>query len=313
YQVALDRAKADLAAARSASQAAQSGVPITATATSSRVTTAEAGVQVARAAADAARRAIDVAHAQADAANARVREAQANYDRASRDLARMKQLVDKDEISQQQYDAAAAGEASARATLDAARAAAEQAQRAISVAQAQVTQSEATIGEAQAAVGAAQTGPQEVAVSRAQAGQANAKIQQQEAAVADAELKLSYTIVNAPVSGRISNKTVEVGQVIQPGQALMALIPLEEVWVVANFKETQLHYMHPGQEATVSVDAYGGRKYHGRVDSIAPATGAKFSVLPPENATGNYVKVVQRIPVKIVLDRDQDPEHLLRP
>ena len=152
-----------------------------------------------------------------------------------------------------------------------------------------------------------------MAVSRAQAGQANARIQQEEAAVAQAEVNLSYTKVVAPESGRVSNKTVEVGQVIQPGQALLAIVPLEDVWVTANFKETQLHYMHPGQGATISVDAYGGRTYRGHVDSIAAATGATFSLLPPENTSGNYVKVVQRVPVKIVLEKGQDPEHLLRP
>jgi membrane fusion protein, multidrug efflux system len=111
----------------------------------------------------------------------------------------------------------------------------------------------------------------------------------------------------------VSHRSAEVGQVVQPGQPLLALVPLEDIWVTANFKETQLQQIRPGQPASISVDAYGGRKYRGRVDSIAAATGARFSLLPPENATGNFVKVVQRVPVKIVFEKDQDAEHLLRP
>ena len=128
-----------------------------------------------------------------------------------------------------------------------------------------------------------------------------------------AELNLQRTSVRAPVAGIVSKKSVEPGQVIQPGQPLMTVIPLDRVWITANFKETQLESMKPGQKATVEVDALGGREFEGHVDSIAAATGAKFSLLPPENATGNFVKVVQRIPVKIVLESGQDPEHLLRP
>lgn len=127
-----------------------------------------------------------------------------------------------------------------------------------------------------------------------------------------ATLNVAYATVKAPSAGRVSKKSVEPGQVIQPGQPLLAIVPVENVWVTANFKETQLKDMRPGQRVSVSVDAYG-RRYEGRVESIAAATGARFSLLPPENATGNYVKVVQRIPVKIVLDQGQDPEHLLRP
>ena len=138
-------------------------------------------------------------------------------------------------------------------------------------------------------------------------------MKQSRAALAQAELNLEYTTVKAPQRGVVSRKTVEMGQVIQPGQPLMALIPLENVWITANFKETQLTNMRPGQRATVKVDAYGSRQFDGHVDSIAPATGARFSLLPPENATGNYVKVVQRVPVKIVLEAGQDPDHLLRP
>ena len=133
------------------------------------------------------------------------------------------------------------------------------------------------------------------------------------AAVKQAELNLEYATVRAPVRGVVSRKTVEPGQVIQPGQPLMTVVALDQVWIVANFKETQLEHMHAGQRVTVEVDAFDSREFTGKVDSIAAATGARFSLLPPENATGNFVKVVQRVPVKIVLDAGQDPEHRLRP
>ncbi len=147
-------------------------------------------------------------------------------------------------------------------------------------------------------------------ISRAQASSAEARVQLAKAALDQARLNLEYTTIKAPVAGMVSKKNVETGQVIQPGQPLMAIIPQEDIWVIANFKETQLADMHPGQSATVSVDAYGGRVFNGRVDSIASATGARFSLLPPENATGNYVKVVQRIPVKIALDQGEQLSEL---
>ena len=133
------------------------------------------------------------------------------------------------------------------------------------------------------------------------------------AVIEQAKLNLEYTTIKASVSGTISRKSVEIGQVVQPGQPLLAVVSLDEVWVTANFKETQLDKMKTGQTATISVDAYGGSKFSGHIESIAAATGARFSLLPPENASGNYVKVVQRIPVRIALDRDTDPQHILRP
>jgi membrane fusion protein (multidrug efflux system) len=148
---------------------------------------------------------------------------------------------------------------------------------------------------------------------RARAQSADARVQQARAVLEQSELNLQYATVRAPIKGVVSRKSVEVGQVIQAGQPLMTVIPLDDVWITANFKETQLTNMRPGQRAKVVVDAYGGRAYTGRVDSVAAATGARFSLLPPENATGNFVKVVQRVPVKLVLDPGQDPEHLLRP
>jgi membrane fusion protein (multidrug efflux system) len=167
--------------------------------------------------------------------------------------------------------------------------------------------------QAGAALKNAQTAPQQISVVQARAAAAEAHAQQVRAQLAEAELNLEYATVKAPAKGLVSRKTVEAGQIIQPGQPLMAVIPLEEVWITANFKETQLQNMRPGQKAIVKVDAIGGKEFNGKVDSISGATGARFALLPPENATGNFVKVVQRVPVKIVLDPGQDPEHLLRP
>ena len=147
---------------------------------------------------------------------------------------------------------------------------------------------------------------------RYRAGAADAQVARAQAALDLAKLNLQYTTVRASFNGIVSKKTVEPGQVLQPGQPLMALINLDDLWVTANYKETQLRQMRPGQPATIHVDAFG-RDYNGHVDSLAGASGARFSLLPPENATGNYVKVVQRIPVKIVFEKGQDPEHLLRP
>jgi membrane fusion protein (multidrug efflux system) len=243
---------------------------------------------------------------------ARLKEATANATRAARDLERLKPLLAKDEVSQQQYDAAVAASDAARAAVESAQALIVEATQAVSVAEGRRAQASNALTQAQAELRTARTAPEQVAVTRARAESARARVQQAKALLEQATLNLAYTTIKAPRAGRVSKKSVEPGQVIQPGQPLLAIVPVEDVWITANFKETQLKDMRQGQRASVSVDAYG-RRYEGRVESIAAATGARFSLLPPENATGNYVKVVQRIPVKIVLDKGQDPEHLLRP
>jgi membrane fusion protein (multidrug efflux system) len=182
----------------------------------------------------------------------------------------------------------------------------------VASARSQVQQARAQQAKAHAAVQAASTAPQQVAAIVAQAGSAAASVQQRKAVLDQALLDLQYTTVKALLSGVIGNKTVQVGQIVQIGQPVLAIIPLDDVWVTANYKETQLKNMRVGQRATFSVDALGGREFKGHVESIAPATGARFSLLPPENATGNYVKVVQRIPVKIVLD-EPNTGRMLRP
>lgn len=313
YQVSVDRAQADLAQAEAAARAAATGVPITSTATASRLTTAQAGVGAAQAGQAAAEKEVPAAQAQLGSAEARLREAEAHSTLAQQNLARMKQLISRDEVSRQQYDAAVADANAAAATVAAARAAVAQAEQGVPVAESRVAQAKAGLEQARAGVQAAGTAPEEVASTRAQAGSAQARVQQMRAALAQAQLNLQYTTIRAPEKGWISKRNVDVGQVVAAGQPLMALVLIEDIWVTANYKETQLKNIRLGQPATISVDAYGGREYRGRVDSIAPATGARFSLLPPENATGNYVKVVQRVPVKIVIERSQDPQRLLRP
>ena len=196
---------------------------------------------------------------------------------------------------------------------DSARSLVQEAQLGINVAESRSAATRAGQQRATAELRTAQTAPQQVTAMRARADSARAHVKQAEAAVKQAELNLEHAVVKAPIKGIVSKKSVEPGQVIQPGQPLMTIIPLEQVWITANFKETQLSDVRPGQRVTISVDAYGGRSFEGHVDSVSAATGARFSLLPPENATGNFVKVVQRVPVKIVLEQGQDPEHLLRP
>jgi membrane fusion protein (multidrug efflux system) len=313
YLIALERAKADLAAAQSLSEAAHTQVPMTSTTTSSQVNLAGAGIEQTEGARAAALKEVETARARLESMQARVRETQANYTKAMQDLERMKLLIAKDEISKQQYDAAVAAADGARAARESAQAGVAEASRAIEAAQARVAQSEARIKEARANLQATQTAPQQMAISRSNAQTALARVKQAQAVLAQAQLNLDYTVVKAPIDGIVSQRKVELGQYVQIGQSLLALVPLHNVWVTANYKENQLKNMRPGQKATITVDAYGGRKYEGHIDSIAAATGARFSLLPPENATGNYVKVVQRVPVKIVIDKGEDESHPLRP
>ncbi len=284
YQVALARAQAELADTQATAMAARTGVPITSATTSSAVANAEASLAAAR--------------QQVAAAQARAREAEANDAKVAADLKRAQMLVAKDEISQQQLDAAVAAEKSAAATVEAAHST-------IAAAQAQVNQ-------AQAALRSAQTAPEQLQVTRARATSAEAAAQRAQAAVVQAQLNLQYTTIRAPFAGVVSKRNVEPGQGIQAGQPVISIVNIEDIWVTANYKEGQLHFMKPGQPATIHLDAYN-RDYQGHVDSIGGATGSRFSLLPPENATGNYVKVVQRIPVKIVFEKGADPDHLLRP
>jgi membrane fusion protein (multidrug efflux system) len=312
YQVALAREEANLADAHASLEAARSGVPITSTTTQSQSSSAQAILERAQAGAAAAASEVEAARARQTTAQARLREATADHARLAQDLERFKQLIAKDEVSRQQYDAAVASEEGSRASEDVAKSEIAEAMQAVSVAQSRLVQANRQVEQAAADVRSAQTGPDQVAITRARVAAAEARVKLAEAAVEQARLNLQYTTIQSVAYGVVSKKSVEPGQIVQAGQPLLALVPLEDIWVIANFKETQLHDMRPGQRVRLSVDAYD-RVYWGRVDSISAATGARFSLLPPENATGNYVKVVQRIPVKIVFEKGQDPDHLLRP
>jgi len=298
YQVALDKAKADYADAVATADAARVNVPITSVNTTSQTSSAQADVENATAGIAAARQ-------QYSAAKAQLVEAEANNVKAQNDLVRYKQLVDKEEISQQQYDQAVAAAHAGTAAVDAARASA-------SAADHQVRQAQSRLAQAQANLRAASTGPQQIATIQARAQSAEAQAETKKAALDQAELNLGYTVIVAPVNGVVTNRTVEVGQNVSIGQELMKVINLDDIWVTANFKETQLKHMQVGQRVTIHVDT-NGKDYNAHVQSIAGASGAITSLLPPENATGNYVKVVQRIPVKITFDPGETKEHVLRP
>jgi membrane fusion protein (multidrug efflux system) len=313
YQVALDRAQAELAVTEAAAKAAGAAVPVTAIATSSQLSSAQAILQSTEARVTVAAREVDSSRARLGPLQARLRESEALYNRATQDLDRMKQLIAKDEISRQQFDAAATSAEATRASRDAAIAGVAEAEKGVAAAEARLAQARAGVFEARAAVEAAGSGPSQVAITKSNVSAAEARILQARAAVDRSKLDLEYTKVYSAVAGVVSMKKVEIGQVVQREQPLMAIVQLDDIWVTANFKEDQLEHIRVGQPATVTVDAYGSRQYRGRVDSIAAATGARFSLLPPENAAGNYVKVVQRVPVKIVLEHGQDAEHVLRP
>ena len=298
YEVAYERAKADFEDAQAAAVAAGVNVPITSVNTTSQVSSSEADVNSARAG-------IQVAKQQFEAAKAQLQEAEANNVKAQNDLGRYQQLVDKQEISQQQYDQATAAAKASAAGVEAARASADAAQQ-------QVTQAQGKLVQAEANRNFANTAPKQMEITRARATSALAEVQRKKADLDQAALNLQYTKIVAPVNGIVSNRTVEIGQNVAPGQELMKIINIDDIWMTADSKETQLREMKIGQRVSIDVDA-NGRSYDGKIDSVAGASGARFSLLPPENATGNYVKVVQRIPVKIVLDPGANNDHQLRP
>ncbi len=298
YEIAVASARAAYQDAMATAESMQVNVPITTVNTGSQLSSAQAQLEEMRAG-------VSVSRQQLEAARAQLEQSIANDIKAQNDVGRYKQLVDKQEISHQQYDQAVAAARSSAAGVAAARAS-------VAAAEQQVVQAQAKREQMDANLRAAQTAPQQNAQMRSRAQAAVAQAQQKKAELDQAILNLQYTRLVAPVNGIVSNRTVEVGQNVQVGQELMKIINLDDIWVTANFKESQLRLMRPGQRATISVDAYG-KKYNGHVESVAGASGALFSLLPPENATGNYVKVVQRIPVKITFDPGETKEHILRP
>ena len=297
YQVGLAQAQANLANAEATARSLNITVPITSVNTASQLQFTASGIDDARAAVNAAEKQLAAAHEQVEAA-------EANDVKAQDDLHRYKLLVAKREVAPQIYDQALASAKSSTANVTAAQASE-------SAVQEFVQQAQSRLAQAAANHAYAQTGPQQVSSTRARVRAAIAEVEEKRALVHQAKLNLEYTNIVAPVSGEI-NKTVVVGLNIEPGQQLLTVVPLDEVWVTANFKETQLKHMRVGQEADVHVDS-SGRILHGHVDSIAGATGPLFSLLPPENATGNYVKIVQRVPVKIVLEPGENRDRRLRP
>jgi membrane fusion protein, multidrug efflux system len=299
FEVSVQQSEANHEGAKASAEAAQVNVPLTSINTGSNLSSAGADVGGTTAGVEQAQR-------QLESARARVQQAQANNDKAEQDLKGYEPLVQKDVISKQQYDAAVAAAASTKAAVADAQAAAQAAEQGVKIARQRLDQ-------AQAQLQSAKTGPQQVAIQRAHADQAAAVAQQTKAALEQAKLNLSYTKIVAPLSGIITRKSIEVGQNVGVGQNLMTLVSLDGVWITANFKETQLRHMKAGQPVEIKVDAYG-RAYDGVVTQIGGATGSVMSLFPPENATGNYVKVVQRIPVRIDLkDPNENKDHLLRP
>jgi membrane fusion protein (multidrug efflux system) len=297
YEVAVKQAQANLASAEATAQSLNITVPITTVNTTSQLKSTGSDIVNAQAGVIAAERQLTAAHAQ-------VEQAQANDVKIQDDLHRYKLLVDKREVAEQVYDqAVAAAKASTAAVAGA--------QANESAAQQFVQQAQSRLVEAEANHQYAETGPQQVSSTRARVRAAIADVEEKRALLDQAQLNLQYTKIVAPVTGEV-NKSVVVGLNVQPGQQLLTVVPLDEVWVTANFKETQLRHMRVGQRAKIHIDSTG-QSLKGHVDSIAGATGPTFSLLPPENATGNYVKIVQRIPVKIVLDPGENHDHRLRP
>ncbi|MFZ0910846.1 MAG: HlyD family secretion protein [Candidatus Acidiferrales bacterium] len=297
YEVAVAQAQANLDSAIATAESLNITVPITSVNTSSQLKFSVSDIDNANAGVIAAERQLTASHAQLEAA-------EANDVRAQDDLHRYKLLVDTRDVSQQIYDQALATAKSSTASVAAARANESAAQQFVQQAKSRLVQADANHLSAE-------TGPQQVSSTRARVRAAIADVEQRRALLEQAELNLQYTKIVAPVTGEV-NKTVVVGLNVQPGQQLLTVVPLDDVWVTANFKETQLKHMRVGQKAEIHVDS-SGRKLKGHVDSIAGATGPSFSLLPPENATGNYVKIVQRIPVKIVLEPGENRDRYLRP
>jgi membrane fusion protein, multidrug efflux system len=298
YQAALEHAKSDLATKEGEARSAGVNVPIT-------NATAFSQLRLAEAAHEEAIAAVDSEEANLAAAQHRVQQDEAVYSRAERDRVRWQGLVDGGVVSRSEYDAREAEALADAEQLEADRAT-------VTAEQHKIAQARSLIAQRAAQVEAARTAPQQLSDARAKSESSMGQVNQAQADVHTAELNLGYTKIYAPVSGVIGRKTVELGQRIQPGQSLLAIVPVDDIWVTADFKETQLKYMRPRQPVKIHVDTFG-RDYQGTVENLPGAAGTLFSLLPPENASGNFVKVVQRLPVRIRFNPDQDPQHLLRP
>jgi membrane fusion protein, multidrug efflux system len=298
FQAERDRAQADYERLQAGSVAAEKDITVTSSGSNGRLDLAEAAVSEAEDSVASERAALQ-------AAEARLAGAEANFNRAEGDRRRYEKLLAKHEISQSEYDRVATEASTDREAVTAGKADTLSDQKRISQAQSRWAERKADLLSARSA-------PQQIASSRAKAAAAVSDASRAHAQLTTAQLNLGYTKIIAPVSGIIGRKTVEAGQRVQPGQQLLTIIPVDDLWITANFKETQLQKMKPGQAAIIRADA-SGREYRGHIDSLGGATGSRFSLLPPENATGNYVKVVQRVPVRIVLEPSENDDHRLRP
>ncbi|MFQ5899406.1 MAG: HlyD family secretion protein [Candidatus Methylomirabilia bacterium] len=327
FQVQVERAQAAVLMAQGTEQRATSAVPLSDESTRSLVRQAEAvleaatlEIEIAAAGLEERRSHLRARQAGVAAARAAVEAAQARSERAQLDRARMRELVQADLVAQQEFDHAMAASKTAQADLESARRKLDEAKGEVQQAEAEVrsqtlalARARRRVEESQARLANAKSRRREVGLQRAEVETARGSLAEARARLREAELYLGYTTIRAPASGRVTRKTAEVGQVIQPGQPLLAIVSLDEVWVIANYKETQLTHVRPGQRATITVDTYPGVAFEARVDSIQAGTGSRFSLLPPENASGNFVKIVQRIPVKLVFEPGVNQHHLLVP
>ena len=327
YEVKLQQARAAVIMARGGEKGASAGVPLSDESTVSMVQQGQAAlhtstlsVEMAGSVLEERRGQLKAKRAAVSTARSAVQSAEADFERAQLERERNKTLLARNLIAQRDFDFADAAFKTGRATLDAARTKLEEAQAEVQRTEAEVAsqtvalaQSRRRVEESEAFFAQAQSQRRQVGIRRAEAETAGGRLAEALANAREAELRVEYTTILAPRHGRITKKNVEVGQVVQPGQPLLAVVSMDDVWVVANYKETELTHVRAGQPVTITVDTYPGVKFKARVDSIQAGTGARFSLLPPENASGNFVKVVQRIPVKVVLDPGTDRQHLLVP
>ncbi len=302
YKIAAERAEANLQDAQATAAGSQWNVPIASATAWSDLDSAQAGVRNGAAG-------VGAAEGELQSAKAELVAAEANAQKTDADLARFAQLVAKQDISRQRYDQAVAAAKANRASVTAASAIVQADEDNLQQAQGRVLQAKAVLQNAL-------TAPDRVSLVRSKYDAASAQVDQRKAELDQAELNLSYTIIRSPVTGIVGKRSVEIGQNVSVGQELLDVVPLDDVWVTANFKETQLANMHPGDPVEIKVDAYG-RTWKGHVTNLGGGAGSIFSLLPPENATGNYVKVVQRVPVRVDFDRSQgrdfNAEGLLKP
>jgi membrane fusion protein (multidrug efflux system) len=327
YQAKRDQARAAVAVAEASFRAVRSEMPLTRESTQAQSDEARAAVESARVAEQSAHSGVDEARARVEAKRAAVAAlraevtgAESESRKTSRELDRIRRLIQGGYVAQRDLDQAEAGFETAEAALEASRRRLVQTEREVQQAEAElatrvlaVSQARQRVVEARAALARAESQRHQVPMKEAELGRAGARLKETQADLAFADLQLQHTEVRAPTDGLVAKRNVEVGQVVQMGQPLLAIVPLHDVWVVANFKETQLTRLRPGMRAEIRVDTFPGRTFVGIVDSISAGTGSRFSLLPPENATGNWVKVVQRIPVKIHLDgREFGNPHTLR-